>query len=133
VGKPVACGSERISGTARRKYMQMKLRSGVALLMPLPGAADDFIELRIRRFPAELRFDFFRAGDQNGGISGTAGQFFDRNGAAGYPASGVNDLADAEAGSISDVVNKFPFGAQCIQCKQVRTGEVVNVNIVAVG
>ena len=82
-------------------------------------------------FPAEIVLDGGGAGDEDGGVSGTAGETLDLDFASGDAADGLDDLQHAEAFPVADVVDDFMFGFERSQGEQVGVGEIFNVNIVA--
>lgn len=82
----------------------------MALLVPDPGGADDFVNLSVVGLPAELGDGFFAAGDEECGVAGTAGAEFDRDGVAGDAADGVDYLFDGETGAVAEIVDEPLLG-----------------------
>ncbi len=73
----------------------------VELLVPESSGADDVIKLRVAGLPTQFSESFCGAGDQDGGVAATAGMDFGGIGMAVDAAHGLNDLADAEALSVT--------------------------------
>ena len=74
--------------------------------MPDPGSAEDVVELSVTRLPAEIVDRLIGARHENGGIAGTAGVDFSRDGMTGYAACGLDHFANAEALPITKVVDE---------------------------
>lgn len=82
----------------------------MALLVPDPGGADDFVDLGVVGFPAQFGDGFFAAGDQECRVAGATAFELDGDGVAGDAADAFDDLLDGESGSVAEVVDEPLLG-----------------------
>src|ERR1017187_944617 len=103
----------------------------VALLVPEPGGAEDVIKLGVAGLPAQFANGFVRAGDENGGISGTTGMVFDGDGMAGDPAGRFDDFANAEALAVAEVQDEAVVRFEPAQGQQMGVGQIGDMDVIA--
>lgn len=99
--------------------------------VPRPGRFDDGVEGGKSGRPAEFGADFFGAGDQNRRITGAARRLDKRDFAAGNALSGGDDLANAAADTVAEVVDAARRMIESLEDREVGDGEIVNVNVIA--
>jgi hypothetical protein len=98
-------------------------------LMPLPGATDDVVQVRISRFPIEFPPNSIAAGNQNGWVAGAARADFGRNGVTRDLAGCLEHLSHTVALAIAQVVNAAT-SVQRTQGQDVGLGQVNHMNVV---
>src|ERR1043166_1102541 len=94
-------------------------------LVPQPGGADDVLELRVFRFPAELAHGFFGRGDQARGVAGAAGAFDGLDLLAGDFFAGLDHFADRITLAVAEVVKSLlaRFDRDDVRLGEVRSEE----------
>ena len=81
--------------------------------------------------PVEFAADSYRAGDEGRRIAGAARGFDERDFAAGDTACGGDDLANAEACAVAEIVDAVVRVFEGAKDLEVRLGEIVDVDVVA--
>src|SRR5229473_7931005 len=82
-------------------------------------------------FPAKGTLEFFLAGNENGGIAGTARTEFARNFAAGDALRRIDDFQDREAAAVADVEGFAGDLGDSLKRADVGVGDIEHVDIVA--
>ncbi len=82
-------------------------------------------------FPAEGTLEFFLAGDQHCGITGTARAQFARNLAAGDVLRRIDDFQDGEAAAVADVEGFSRNAFDLLEGTDVGIGDIEHVDVVA--
>src|SRR5256885_17003957 len=85
----------------------------------------------MRGFPAEDAFEFFLAGDEHGGITGTARTQFARNLASGDALRRIDDLQDREAAAVADVQGFAGNAVDLLAGADVGIGNVPHLEVIA--
>src|SRR5580692_11436 len=100
-------------------------------LMEGPGVRDDVVQGRAGRVPAQLTPGLVARGDRGGRVAGAARRQLDRDGVAGNLAGRLDDLPDAVAVAVAQVVDLVPARLDRLEGEEVRGGQVGDVNVVA--
>jgi len=100
-------------------------------LFPRPRGGDDFLEGRVLGFPAEGAVKFFFAGDQDGGIAGTARGEFAGDLVTSDFFGGVDNFEDGKAAAIADVESFAGNGFDGFESADVGIGDIENVDVIA--
>jgi len=82
-------------------------------------------------FPTKGAAKFFLAGDEDGGVAGTAGRNFARNLAAGDLFGGVEDFEDGKAAAVAHVEGFAGNGFYGFESAEVGIGDIEDVDVVA--
>ena len=80
--------------------------------------------------PAECALKFVFAGDEDGGVTGTARRDLTRNFASGDFFSGVEDFEDGEAAAISHIEGFAGNSFDCFEGANVGISDIQDVNVV---
>src|SRR5438105_15951084 len=85
----------------------------------------------MRGFPSEDAFEFFLAGDEHGGITGTARTQFARNLASGDALRRIDDLQAREAAAVADVESFTGNAVDFLEGADVGIGTVDHMGVIA--
>jgi len=85
----------------------------------------------VRGLPGQIAAHFIGAGDQDGGIAGTAGEEFFGDVAAGEAAGGGEDFADGVAGAGADVEGGAGDAGESLEGAQMGLRDVEDVDVIA--
>ena len=85
----------------------------------------------MRCFPTEHTLEFFFAGNENSGITGTARTEFLRDLAAGDTLGRSDNFQDREATAVADVEGFAGNALDLLKSADVRIGDIEHVDIVA--
>src|SRR5689334_3643862 len=100
-------------------------------LAPVPGGPDDFFERGVGGFPAEGAFEFFFAGNENGGIARAARTEFAGNLEAGNTFCGGDDFEDGEAAAVANVEGFTGNAVDLLKSAEVGIGDIEDVDVIA--
>jgi hypothetical protein len=103
------------------------------VLMPRPRRADDLVEIRDLRLPAEIFPRFDSIADKDCWIAWAAGTHHDRNLAPRDPADSVHHLTHRDAPGIAKIVGpvKGPSAFERLQRLHTRIRQIVDMDVVA--
>src|SRR5258708_3093914 len=82
-------------------------------------------------FPAKGTLEFFLAGDQHGGISGTARTQFARDVASGDAFRGIDDFQNRKAAAVADVEGFAGNAVDLLKRADVGIGDIEYVDVIA--
>jgi hypothetical protein len=100
-------------------------------LFPSPGGLNDFFEGRVSGYPVEGFFEFFAAGNEDGGIAGAARAEFAWDLAAGDALGGADDFENGKAAAVADVEGFAGDAIDFLEGADVRVGDVEDVDVVS--
>src|SRR5947209_9478265 len=99
-------------------------------LSPLPGITNHRSKGRLGGNPAQFVPNFLTGSNQDGWISSPSGSFNSIDGPPGDFACRLNHIPYREAHTVPKVINAMLSGTDTVQCKQVGTRQVLDVDIV---
>src|SRR5260370_40306772 len=82
-------------------------------------------------FPSKGTLEFFLAGNENRGITGTARSEFARDSAAGDALGGIDDFQDREAAAVADVEGFAGNLGDFLQRADVGDGDIERADVIA--
>lgn len=99
--------------------------------VPVPGTLQDFFKACVLGRPTQFAANFFRTGYQDRRIAGAARRVQERNVAAGDARCGGDDFANAEAGTVAEIVDMTIRSIERLKDRKVSHGEIVDMDEVA--